>query len=329
MKLIISLLFFFFGSVLIAQTVTFTPEWKKGDFYEVSMNTEERKWSNDTLTEEDSYFVDPTMEVLSSSKKNIQLQVTFTDVFMEAFSDLQETIGYDPKGLELILIYDINPVDGSYELTNIESAKKFIGDSMEELRREMKAYTEDEEKKEMVDVLVDMMKGFFGTDMMISSYFNSTLDSMLEVYYQPLELGKPIRLEEKDENPFSPGDTLSVVTILTLKELKGDIALIQDEKIMDMEEYMQLILPMIQGMIEGFAEMDTTATQEEIDEVSRNMEEEMSSMTMDCTVITDIELNTKTTWLKTIRSKTSIIMNMGPITNERREVVNTITFTRK
>lgn len=135
MKVILSLCLSLLAGMLIARTVTFTPDWKKGDMFEVIMETEERRWTNDTLTKEDSYFVDPIMKVLAASKKNLTLQVTFTDIFLDAFSELQETLGYEPAGLELILIYDINREDVTYELTNKESAKKFMAYSMEELRR--------------------------------------------------------------------------------------------------------------------------------------------------------------------------------------------------
>lgn len=98
---------------------------------------------------------------------------------------------------------------------------------------------------------------------------------------------------------------------------------------MDMDEHMEVIIPMIKGMMEGFAGLDSTATPEQIEKASSKMEEEMARMSMDCTIESQIELDPKSSWLKSIRCETSLVMNMGPIRNERKDTVNTVSFTRK
>jgi hypothetical protein len=330
MKVILSLCLSLLAGMLFSQSVTFTPEWKKGDKYELYIRTAEASWEKDSLVEETSYYVDPLLEVVNASKKSYTLRVTFTDIYLQTLEKLQQRFDYEPDPLNLELIYHINREDGSFELINIEEARQFIKSSMDELSIEMKNSLEDDANQELVDLLLGMVIKQFDSDEMISSFFDSNLNNIMAYYYQPLSTEKTIVREEKGENPFSPGDSLSITMRYQLSNYDTDkgIAEINSETIMDMSEYMAMVTPMIRGMIEGFAKMDSTATQEEIDQATAKFEREMEGLSIESTIESKAVMDIKTTWLRSITTHTRIDMNMGPMGMERKESITETSFTR-
>ncbi len=328
MKTIFTSLLVLCTTAIIAQT-TFTPNWKKGDIYQLMIETEEKEWENDTLIEDEAYYSDPIVEVTDVSGETMRIKVTFTDVLLESFSELQETLDYEPEGLDLELIYEVNLADGSYELTNTESATEFMSTSIEEVREGMKAKTDDPEIRDEIDSLIDMLAMFMISDAMIEAYFNETLDSLLAIYYKPLKTGKPYEVEDSGENPFSPGDSLSATTIYTLTENKNNLAKIEVERVLDTDAYVEVVVPMIKAMVEGFGALDTTATPEEIKEAADKVGEELEAIDMEVTMISYYELNTKTTWPTSIRSEGIVNMSMGPMGNGRQTSITRIGFEKK
>jgi len=314
-----------------AQTFVFEPDWEEGESYKMNMVSVNKTYDNDVLDLDEEVILDPVFTVEKKSPEAFLLSVNFKNVLQSNLYKVSEDFGTDIEPKDILLKYSVSRADGEYQLINFEEARRFLNESISDMRRLIVEEYGDEQMGELFDSLMMPVQVMFMDEEVLSQYFGDTLETLLLPYYKELSVDEPYLVVDKEENPFAPGDSLvatSEIWIISIDESNG-LATIGSETEVDLSSFKEMMKSMMAAFVQGATQnVDSTSTDEDIQKVLAEKQAEMDSLRMDLSFSSEILLNTKTLWpIKVVRNM-EMIMNMGELRNGEVYSTTTATFER-
>jgi len=254
-KYLTVLLFLIFNTSFYGQIdttkVSFIAYWSKGDTYDFKVTKVKKRWTNDSLTKNDSTQYIANFKVLDSTEKTYKIQWTFKNNLINTYGKNLNKIYEDKKAInEIIEKYDVTKVEyitdeyGEFiEVTNWKEISNFMSKMLDELEKSIQIRKPDKvnEVKKAITPLAEIYSSKDGIEQLILyelQYFHFPFGSEYDINI-PLEYeqelpnmvgGEPIKgnaklsIEEvnfddfycvlKEEVFLNPGDTKRQVIVL-------------------------------------------------------------------------------------------------------------------
>ena len=329
MKYLFPLVLCFWASIIGAQSVRFEPNWQKGDTYQLAITTVTKTWDEIEMLEEKE-FLDPIISVEKVNDSNYNVRIEYTDVLQSKLMELTEEYNWEVEPVDLTLKYQISREDGSYKLLNYQEASAFMKKAFEDMAAGFTSMSEDESTGYLFSMIMAPLTQLFESEEVINSYFGEILEEFAMPFYKEFSLDSELKITDTEENPFSPGDSLSATVYYSLEKdgENGDHAVVNSRTELDFSQYMEMIKPMIQGMMKSFAAMDTSASDEDIDSAMEEINTAFDNMSMSGEQTSSITFTPKTGWPSIYKSQGKFSMNMGALKNGKFEVVRTVEYTK-
>lgn len=316
-------------SVASGQTVRFEPNWKMGDSYQIDITTVKQTTEKEE-TEETTEYIDLILSVEGEGYKHYGLSLEYKDVMQSKLLELADEYDWEVEPVDLRLEYRVSKVDGSYSLTNFEDAREFMNQAIEDMTEGFASMSEDESAEFLFAMIMAPLSSMFESEEVLSSYFGEAIDELLIPFYKDFDTQQELKIVEAEENPVAPGDTLSATIFLSLPdyEITDKQVVVNTRTELDFTPYVEMLKPMIEGMMRGFASIDTTASEAKIDSVVVAMNQMFDEMSMDGKMTSSITFDQSTGWPSSATGESIFDMNMGEMQSGKVEVYRTMKFTK-
>jgi len=286
-----------------AQVYRYTPNWKVGDVKTISIQIDEREYENETLMSDSTRYNDTRIEVLSENKDYYVVEVLMENQALVSAIEMYDKMDDELEEYkDLKLIFTIDKYTTETELQNWEEAQLFMNDSYD-------AITDlfDEkipEMSSMVGLVFAPLKMAFKSKETTEDYMETFIGYLLTPFNKDFEIGKQISAVESGENPFNPMMEINITTLYTLKQLDeaSTTCIIEEEVVMDISEFIEMMKAMVEQMASAFGAADSTADK------AKN---QMSDFKMDITSVNEITFDYSSTWV-TKSVSTGIVESTDP-----------------
>jgi len=343
MKFVLIPFLLWFSGALFAQSHTFYPNWKKGDTYQVLIQTNKKTWNDGEPTEED-YYLDPVIEVSEVTSDSYFLKVRFNDTFSYAYRKIEAKYGYTPIPFFLELDYEINRENGDFQLKNLSEAYAEVKANVNNLRQNLKDFIlgydsrdssqsgqhmnlqnyEKYLRADSIDDFIEYKLRLRLSENLISQLFQPTLEAMLNVYYTPFIAGDTIISQIETDNS-NHGEVISKKVLNSYSPDSG-IAKIWESKTLDSEAREALFEPLFRRALTKMEGIDSTSTHEEVEAAQLKVEPMVAAIEIKNVSEIYYQLNRESTWPIEIYTITRAASIMEPIQSSRTETKTRITL---
>ena len=312
---IIGLFLLTFNSI-VGQVYKFTPKWKKGDQKNISVARTEKEFRNDIIVSDTTIYSEASIHVLKEDKENYTIEIIYENVALKAAIEFYDKLGEELKSYQnLKLIYQINKETAEYDLINSKEVKKFMDQSFD-------AITEILEEKvpdiaPLTGLFLKPVIDLFDSKENIEAYMESEIGYLLTPFNKNFQLGESISITETAENPFDPSHEVSSTVNLKLESVEKDIAIIQQEVVLDLSEFKEMIKKLMTEMNKSFEGNDSImeVKKKELDDFDMNMINEQ-----------DITFDMNSTWVTKVFTTTAVTSADPKKGMRKKEIVSVVTI---
>lgn len=318
MKHLLFLLFLSSCFCSIGQSITFLPDWKKGDARTYDIHTEKKEFMNDSLTEQQEEHRELKVSVAATDVNAITLKVLYDDVIWKLAEPLLMMVGAEAKAKRMELIYNVSRRTGEAQLVNWKEAKKFMDASFKEVKTAVKEH--DKDLGSMMAVLFAPIEKVLESKENLEAYMKEDVGFLFVPFNRAFILGDTISDTSSTPNPFDPSQQISSTEHFVLRSLdeetgKAEIVHIID---VDFSQIMEMLKSMMRQMAKSFGadEATTEKKMKEADEIN-----------MEAVIQRVHEFDRNSSWVE--RSVgTAVIIGNDPSTGSRRNET-TVTATAR
>jgi hypothetical protein len=302
--------------VVFGQDYNFKPNWTVGDVKHVSITEEEKSFENDKLISDTLKKNKAVIRVLEESKTHYTLEITMDNQALTSVIEFYNKLGDELKDYnDLVLVYAIDKLTAERELTNWEEAQEFMNESFEQIDEVLEEKVP--EMAGMSGIIFGPLKEAFRSKENTEAYMEPHIDYLLVPFNKDFVIGKTISQVDTADNPFNPRQEISATTNVTLKsvEANSNTCTIEQEVILDLEEFIAMMKDMVMQMAKAFGGEEG---------LSEEKQKEIDSFNMDMENVQTITFDYKTTWVTQAVGRSTIkTTNPKDGTRSRKEVTIT------
>ena len=314
MKLILTISLIAYSAIVYSQNYTFSPSWKKGEKKTLSIEYNEKEFSNNKLILDTTYFNKASIEVLNEKSEDYTIQIIYPNQGMRKAMELYEDLGKEFDAYkDLKLKYAINKKSGAADLINWKEVQSFITLGFDKIKN---AVDGKGSSMNSMDLIFKPIMEIFSTKENIEAYMYDHIYYMLIPYNDSFTVGDTLVKTEIEENPFNPNMECSSTTRLLLDsydQSKNECHFIEQTEI-DLDEFVETMKMMMRQMTKSMGVDDSTAMKK-INEIDNFM--------MDMEMINSINYNTESTWVTKIVEKRNVSATRKNGKFTRKEVTKT------
>lgn len=288
-------------SVSFTAQTTFTREWKTGDHHDVMVTekTTDQQDDGPEDVEEMSYLM--TVDVLDRTAEHVDVRFMLPSPAQKVLEGVGKEAELDVPtltGIPMTYRYSLTASDKT--LIDWETSR----DGLVKAHQEAAAWVDKqgEDVSFAAGFALAMLEPEVASADDLDDYMDLKLTFLDDVYYQPMELGKTVENKQSEANPFAPNQDIDLVIKTTLESMGSGTAVVREELIYDMSQFMDMMRQMMMAMMEGMTE--DTASEEMTEEQKQKMDEGLAqilNIKMEMTAVQTTTLDTATSWPKEVK----------------------------
>lgn len=307
-----------FPLLLLAQnSVSFQPKWKVGDKRTATITTKEVKYKDGELTEDDTEILTAQYEVLKETETAYTVRVTLDNVVLSVAASFYDKIGEDLKKYkDLVLLYQVNKIGGTADLTNWKEAQAFIKESFGQMEKVVKKKNPD--MAGFIKLAFNPILAMFDSKEAIEGYMTEEIKLIMLPFTQSYVVGDTLKIEDNEPNPFNPAEEIASTHLYLLneKDLDEGLYTLDYSLQLDMSGFVAMMKDMMRNLGNSMEIEDSTM---------EKTNAELESLNFDMTNNAQWLFNANTSWPISV-SKTAVIIATSGKGESRKTIDKTAVF---
>jgi hypothetical protein len=287
MKSFLTVIFALLFSSIFCQTISIQPNWKVGETKTIKTYSENTEFSgeDEPYTRMDT-TEGPSILVVEEDADNYYVQVEVEDQNLMMLNSLIQTYEVDIDTEEKVKVkISVSKSGMGWTIANFEEVKSILEGKLDKVNAAM-GEKNPQMKELMVSYLEPVSSGVKSQDAMKFTFLRE-IDYLFLPFQRSWEQGKMYTDSATGPNPMNPAitTTFTYKNVLSSVNKKENIAILEQETLVDMDGFIKLIKEKLQQMAEL---MDKPEKGEAFDNVVMNMSNQLK-----------LEVNMKTGWVET------------------------------